>query len=263
MFTELRLERRLELLDLEERRLLTRAALGAAAAVALAVAGVVGAASLGASGATALSQALTTAPLPLAALVGAWAYGQRRRAGELRERRAEARTALEAGPDGDLLDDLGPAGRVSPADLIALERLMRTFYESASGAPAEKRWGRFTALFAPGALVETGRGGPSDAGLPVDRYVALARLEGREVWLREVERTLHLLGEVAVALSAFEAHEPDAPAPTRGVNVLRLRKVRGAWEVEGVTSRPLERPVTLRRTLAPSSGPRPPPPRAA
>ncbi|GAO03444.1 hypothetical protein [Anaeromyxobacter sp. PSR-1] len=259
MFTELRLERRLALLDLEERRLVTRASLGAAAAVALALAGVVGAARLGTSGATALAQALATAPLPVAVVVGAWAYGQRRRAGDLRERRAEVRTALETAPDHELLDDPGAAGRVSPADLIAIERLMRTFYDAASGAPSEKRWGRFTALFAPGARVETGRGGPSDPGLPVDRYVALARLEGRDVWLREVERTLHLLGDVGVAVSAFEAHEPDAPAPARGVNVLRLRRARGAWEVEGVTSRPLERAVTLRRTLAPSSGPRPPP----
>jgi hypothetical protein len=59
--------------------------------------------------------------------------------------------------------------RVSPADLIAIERILRTFYEAPSGGAAEKQWNRFSALFAPGALLETGRGCPSDPGLPVER----------------------------------------------------------------------------------------------
>lgn len=258
MFMEMRLERRMELVEREEQRIATRAAVATVAALALALAGVVATATaLGAEDSVAV-QVLATSLLPLSAAAGVWAFGLRLRLGEIRGRKAKTRSALEEREDEDPFADIAPGGSLSPADLIALERVLRTFYEAPSGAPADKQWDRFRALFAPGALVETGGGGPSEPDVPVERFVALARREARDVWLREVERTLHVLGDVAVAVSAFEAHPPSSLDALRGVNVLRLRKARGTWAIEGLTSRP-GHAVTVRRTLAPTSRPRPPP----
>jgi hypothetical protein len=258
MFMEMGLERRLPRLEHEEQRLAARATIAALAAIALALAGIVGAAAVGRPGVSVALEALATAPLPLSVVVGAWAYGLRRRARGLGARTAEAGSAPDALAGAEPVARRASPATVSPADLIAIERVLRTFYEAPSGAPGGEQWDRFRALFVPGARVELGRGPPSDAGLPIEACVALARAEGRDVWLREVERTLHVLGDVAVAISAFEAHGRDPPGASRGVNVVRLRKARGAWRVEGVTSRPVEEAVTLRRTLAPSSALRPP-----
>lgn len=176
MFMEMRLERRMELFEMEEQRLAARAAAATVAAIAVGLVGVVAAAALRAGTSVAV-QALSTAPLPLSVVAGAWAYGLRRRLGEIRGRKAETRSALEERSEEDPFGDLAPAPSASPADLLAIERILRIFYEAPSGSPAEKRWVPFRALFAPRALIETGRGGPSDPGIPVERYVALARLE--------------------------------------------------------------------------------------
>ncbi len=261
MFMEMRLDRRLERLEGERRRLATRTAVATLTAIALAFAGVIASATVVHDDAPLAFQALATAPLPASVVTGAWAIVLRRRAQELRRREAEVRSALDdrsEDPSGDL--SMAPA--VSPADLIAIERILRAFYEAPSGRAADKDWGRFRALFARGALLDSGREWVLEDGLPVDAFVALARGEPREVWLYEVERTLHVLGDVAVALSAFESRAPEALEPARGVNVLRLRKGRGTWKIEGVTSRALEHAATIRRALAPTSRP-PPPPRAA
>lgn len=261
MFMEMRLDRRLERLEGERRRVATRSAVATLTAIALALAGVIASATVVRDDARLAPQALATAPFPASVVTGAWAFVLHRRARELRRREAEVRSALDARSE-DPSGDFAMAPAVSPADLIAIERVLRVFYEAPSGRTADKDWHGFRALFARGARLDSGRQLPLEAGLPVDVFVALARAEAREVWLHEVERTLHVLGDVAVALSAFEAHAPDALEPARGVNILQLRKGRGTWKVEGVTSRALEHAATIRRTLAPTSRP-PQPPRAA
>lgn len=98
---EMRLERRMELFEMEEQRYATRAAVTALAAIALAFTGVVASATVIRAEDSVAMHALATAPLPLSVFVGAWAYRLRRRLGEIRGRKAEIRSAIEAHADED------------------------------------------------------------------------------------------------------------------------------------------------------------------
>jgi hypothetical protein len=262
MFVEIRLERSLVLLDRTKQRLARRATMGAIAALVLALASLV-AAFTGIGGPNhSASQAAAAGSLALAAVAAVWTFALRRR---LRRVRTVAETRSEIG--GDDADE--EARRVTPRDLFSIERLLRTFYEAPSEPSGDERWHRFRSIFAPGALIDPGNADRIGVGLTVDRFVAHARLDGRDVRLRELERTLHVLDDVAVAISAFEVREGDSLGVARGTAFIRLRRSGGTWHIEGVTSRTIEEPVTIRRSLAPSSlhppDPEPPrpPPRAA
>ncbi|BDG04800.1 hypothetical protein [Anaeromyxobacter oryzae] len=239
MFVDIGLEHRS--ID-RDRRVANRAAIAALAAIGLGMAGVVASAAGFRASDSAVVHALVTAPFPLAVVAAAVAYRARRELAALRRARAQGERRADEDPSRDPL-----AARVSPADLLAIERLLRIFYAAPSGPPGEQRWDELEALFARGALLDCGGAGEGDA-VPAGEFVAAGRRSARDLRVTELERTVHVVDDVAVAMSTYEA--VHASRASRGVNCLRMRRVEGGWRIEHVLCRAEDAFVTIRRALA-------------
>ncbi|HET7753659.1 MAG TPA: hypothetical protein VFK85_07095 [Anaeromyxobacteraceae bacterium] len=147
--------------------------------------------------------------------------------------------------------------RAASRDLLAIDSVVRRFYSLASGSEGAREWDQFRALFHDSARVGTGTPDPTSTtgmdDVPIDRLVERERATGSRPRAAERSRTVHVLGDLAVVISAFEV-ERGAPAGAgRGVNVMQLRLWRDrGWLIQSVVARPVERAITEK-----SADPRP------
>jgi len=161
------------------------------------------------------------------------------------------RTSAEAARDPGRPLDLAEE-RAASRDLLAIDAVIRRYYALGSAGD----WERFRALFHAGATVGTGGPDPATGSgrddVPVERFIDSART-WRSSRFGERSRTVHVLGDLAVVISAFEVVHGDAPAPGRGVNVFQLRIApQGGWLIQSVLTRSVERAITEK-----SADPRP------
>jgi hypothetical protein len=164
-----------------------------------------------------------------------------------REPRSPAEASRDPGRPLDLAEE-----RAASRDLLAIDSAIRRYYALVSAGD----WDRFRSLFQPGATVGTGAPDPATGSgrddVPVERFIDLARTWGSSRF-GERSRTVHVLGDVAVVISAFEVVRGDTPTPGRGVNVFQLRLApQGGWLIQSVLARSVERAITEK-----SADPRP------
>lgn len=155
------------------------------------------------------------------------------RAAALQRRRGPAR-APRLLPSND-------ARRGAIPDTFGIDRVVRRFYESMSGAEPDRRWHQFRALFHEGARIGDGsRGRPRrrDAD-SVERFVSAARRHPDSIHYEETSRCVHVLDELAIVVSGFAAH---GSASWSGVSWLHLRRDPAGWRIESVVSRPRRAP---------------------
>lgn len=146
--------------------------------------------------------------------------------------------------------------RAASRDLLAIDSLVRRYYALASGVGAPDQWSPLRALFHPGARVGTGAPDPdAETGVddvPVDRFIQLALAIAAPSRYAERSRTVHVLGDVAVVISAFEVERGAQSRPGSGVNVFQLRLSPEGWLIQSLLVRPVERAITEK-----SADPRP------
>jgi hypothetical protein len=146
--------------------------------------------------------------------------------------------------------------RAASRDLLAIDSVIRRYYALASGVAAKDPWDELRSLFHPGARVGTGAADPAaDTGVddvPVDRFIQLALAIASPSRYAERSRTVHVLGDVAVVISAFEVERGAQSRPSSGVNVFQLRLSPEGWRIQSLLVRPVERAITEK-----SADPRP------
>lgn len=139
--------------------------------------------------------------------------------------------------------------RAASRDLLAIDSVVRRFYSRSSPSNGADGWERFLALFCEGARIGTVKPEPSSsaglAGVPVDRFVEVERADPAPSRFAERSRTVHVLGDFAVVISAFEVERGAGGSTGRGVNVLQLRLSpdRG-WLIQSVVATSAERTIT-------------------
>jgi hypothetical protein len=138
--------------------------------------------------------------------------------------------------------------RAASRDLLAIDSLLRRYYALLSaGAPAGG-WAELQALFHPGARVGTGEPKPGETDgvdeAPVEQFVEAERAREARPRLRERSRTVHVLGTVAVVISAFDA-DGGRDSAAGGVNVFQLRRSPDdAWRIQSVLLTAVARAIT-------------------
>ena len=146
--------------------------------------------------------------------------------------------------------------RAASRDLLAIDGLVRRFYAHAPATADVAGWQRFRELFHPGARIGTGQPDPASVtgmdDVPVESFIETARAAGSTRRQAERSRTVHVLGDLAVVVSAFEVERTDG-ALGRGVHIMQLRRApESGWLIQAVVARPGERAITEK-----SADPRP------
>lgn len=133
------------------------------------------------------------------------------------------------------------APAADPADVESIDAIVAALYESISGPAGERDWGRFRALFAPGALLVPAAprsdGSAPLRALGVEQYVQGAGAYFRENPFYEVEsaRRLERFGNVANAMSAYESRRAPQEEPfARGINTITLVHDGARWWVVSI-----------------------------
>jgi hypothetical protein len=141
---------------------------------------------------------------------------------------------------------------------VGLDRAIRTFYSSLSGAAAYRRWHQFRALFDEVAKIQLC--GPPDPVLApgafsAEEFIRAARERARSLELVETDRTVRIDGDLAVVESSYRATSATGLVATRGINEIHLRRVARRWAIILVVCEERESSVSLatsRRSLGPS-----------
>ncbi len=122
-----------------------------------------------------------------------------------------------------------------PAPITSPQALVTALYEAVSNAPgATHDWGRFRALFAPGArlIVRTPKGGLKV--MTVEEFVAaFPDQEGSSFVETELASRMERYGHIAHAWSSYEGTHREGEKTTvlRGVNSFQMAETDGAWKV--------------------------------
>lgn len=132
---------------------------------------------------------------------------------------------------------------VQAHDELGIDRVLRKLYASISGAEPDRRWHQFRALFHEGARISDGAFDEERpfgiGGTTVEQFIAVSRRHPDVLVYEEAQRSVHLLGELALVISEFVVHADDGRVSWRGVNWVHLRKHEGAWRIQSVVSRPV------------------------
>ena len=114
--------------------------------------------------------------------------------------------------------------RKASVDLLAIDRIVRAFHRARSGES--------------GVL-------PTDAVASLlAKYARLDLPDGGGRHYAERSRTVHVIGDFAIVVSAYEVERPVGNA--RGVLFLQLRLTPDGWRVHDAVARSVERAVTER-----------------
>jgi hypothetical protein len=133
-----------------------------------------------------------------------------------------------------------PIPEARAADVESVDAIITALYDAISGpAGAQRDWGRFRSLFAPGArLIPTGRasdGTPRQRVMTPEEYVLTIGpiLERDGFYEAEIGRRTERYGKVVHLMSAYDSKRtPADPAPfARGINSIQLWSNGTRWFV--------------------------------
>jgi hypothetical protein len=237
----------------KEHRIAALTHLATGLAMAAVLCGIVGAATLGTAVRAESSASLRAAaatPLALAVGASAWAYRTRVRIRALRE--ADSRGGPREVSVRPLAEELA-SERAASRDLLALDRILRAYYRLPAGDGDATVAAGPAALFTRDALLELRDVDPRfHTGInecSATELLGGVRRTAATPTCVERSRTVHVVGDVAVAISSFESS--SGAAGTRGVNVILLRRSGDGWLVQSVVAQPVDGVISERSAAPP------------
>lgn len=123
-----------------------------------------------------------------------------------------------------------PTHTATPADVVTLDAILHTFYETVSGAVGQRRdWDRFRTLFVPeGRLMPIVSLSGEKAGvrfLSVEEFIQRVNpiFAKEDFWERELSRKTETFGRFAHVLSFYDSlRSPNGPPFERSANSIQL-----------------------------------------